>query len=163
LRALRYVPNDTALKENIESSLYIDLPIAVANQLVASGRVEEARAILEKATLIAKAYPSYVKQLQASRNDLLATDIFNARPKIVVDGAGVVDSVYQKMLEYRRLIGRYPSNRRVLDRWLPDGRPPLEHFRISSYRPVLGGYSLVIQNKTDPEQTLRIDATGVLQ
>ena len=163
LKALKYVPDDTSLKENIESSLYIDLPLGAVNQLVASGRVEEAQALLEKAILIAKTYPSYMEQLQAARNDLLATDIFSARPKVVIDGSGVVDSVYQKMLEYRRLNGRYPSNRRVLDRWLPEGRPPLEHFKVSSYRPVLGGYSMIIQNKTDPDQTLRIDATGVLQ
>jgi len=163
LDALKSVPNDTSLKESIESSLYIDLPLGAVNQLVASGRVEEAQVLVEKAILIAKSYPSYVEQLQAARNDLLATDIFNVRPTIVVDGAGVVDSVYQKMLEYRKIRGRFPPNRRVLDRWLPDGRSPLEHFRISSYRPVLGGYSLIIQNRTDPEQTLRIDATGVLQ
>ncbi|MBT5031814.1 MAG: hypothetical protein HOM55_05905, partial [Proteobacteria bacterium] len=94
LEALKSVPNDTALKESIERSLYIDLPIGAVNQLVASGRVVEAQALLEKAIFIAKSYPVYIEQLQAARNELLATDIFNARPTIVVDGAGVVDSVY---------------------------------------------------------------------
>jgi hypothetical protein len=43
LQALKNVPTDTALKENIESSLYLDLTIDKVNQLVASVRVEEAR------------------------------------------------------------------------------------------------------------------------
>lgn len=33
---------------------------------------------------------------------------------------------------------------------------------LASNRPALGGYSFVIQNKTNSERTLRIDATGVL-
>ena len=43
LQALKNVPTDTALKENIESSLYLDLTIDKVNQLIASVRVEEAR------------------------------------------------------------------------------------------------------------------------
>ncbi|MDG2089007.1 MAG: hypothetical protein P8J68_09765 [Arenicellaceae bacterium] len=63
LESLKNVPTDTALKENIESSLYLDLTIGEVNQLVASVRVEGARALLGKAILIAKSYPSHEEQL----------------------------------------------------------------------------------------------------
>ncbi|MBT5032170.1 MAG: hypothetical protein HOM55_07735 [Proteobacteria bacterium] len=164
--ALKNAPENTALKEKIERSLYLELPISAANHLVSSGKIEQAKGLLEKAVVIAHSYPAYVEQLQAVQNELLTAGVFKINRdvrEVVVDGEGVIDSVYQKMIEYRQLNGSYPSNRRALDRWLPDGRSPLQYFRISYYRPILGGYSLVIQNKTNPEQTLRIDATGMLQ
>ena len=161
--ALKNAPENTVLKEKIEHSLYVELPISVMNHLVSNGRVEEAKGLLEKAAVIARSHPAYVEQLQAVQNELLTVGMVPINQKIVVDGEGVIDSVYQKMIEYRQLNGSYPSDRRALDRWLPDGKSPLQYFRISYYRSTLGGYSLVIQNKTNPEQTLRIDATGMMQ
>jgi len=184
LEALKNAPENTTLKDRIERALYLELPVSAVNQLVSSGRVQEAQSLLDKALTIVPAYPTYVERLEAIRKELLAANVFisapNAAPNatpiaapgvtpnvaqpVIVDGAGVVDSVYQRMVEYRRLNGRYPANRRALDQWLPEGKSPLEHFRISYYRTTFdGGYSMAIQNKTNPEQTLRIDATGLLE
>ena len=55
--ALKNAPENTVLKEKIERSLYLELPISAMNHLVSSGRVEEARGLLEKAVVIAHSYP----------------------------------------------------------------------------------------------------------
>ena len=133
-------------------------------RLVFAGHREAAELELKKLLEVHSEHPQrrpQLEQILANLDQLTQAQAQHSRQ--AEDGQYVMQAVRGRLADYHAKNGRYPAGYRELNRLLPADQAPLSHFDIIHYSAARGGFTLVLQSKTDRQNTLTIQKTGLLR
>ena len=157
-------PKDTTVHHEAEVELTYYLPLMLIQRLLWDGKVEAAEK--ELLTLQQKFEDQPVRRQEIGR--ILAglrTSNYtqNAPEATQVDEGLLMREVKKRLDGYYRQNKRYPTTRDSLVKVLPPDKSPLLSFEIGRYSSDGSGYLLVLRSKQDPNHTLMLHHTGLME
>jgi len=140
--------------------LEYNMPILQAKELLVLGKPDDADKILES---LAKNFSSDQKRIDeiSALRDALTQSRFLAAAKRDNEQA-VTRDVRRKMSGYYRQHGVFP-NYTELNRLLPANDKVLQNYEIIYFKSVPNAYRMVLRNLYNPENLLKIEATGLMK
>lgn len=162
--ALRYAPTNSELRRRALDELEYELPLLKVQRLVFAGHREAAELELERLLEVHSEHAQrrpQLEQILANLDQLTRDQAPQSRQS--EDGQYVMAQVRSRLADFHAKNARYPAGYRELNRLLPADQPPLTHFDIINYSVARGGFTLILRSKTDEQNTLTIQKTGLLR
>ncbi|MDJ0956378.1 MAG: hypothetical protein QNI91_05965 [Arenicellales bacterium] len=157
-------PEGTNIHHEAEIELTYYLPLMMIQRLLWDGKVEAAEK--ELLTLQQKFEDQPVRRQEIGRilSGLRTSDrTQNAPEETQIDEGLLMREVKKRLDGYYRQNKRYPTTRDSLAKVLPPNESPLHSFEIGRYSSDGSGYLLVLRSKQDPNHTLMLHHTGVME
>jgi hypothetical protein len=162
--AFRYAPKNSELRQRALDELEYELPLLNVQRLVLTGHGLAAELELKKLLEAHAEHPQRRTQLEKILANLdQLTRSQQPQSSRTQDGQYVMEQVRRRLAEYHAQNEGYPAGYRELNRLLPADTPPLDYFDVIHYTTIRGGFTLVLRSKTDRQNTLTIQKTGLLR
>lgn len=163
--AFRYAPKNSELRQRALDELEYELPLLEVQRLVFAGHGVAAELELKKMLEAHAEHPQRRTQLEKilANLDQLTRAQQQQESGRSQDGQYVMEQVRRRLADYHAQNERYPASYRELNRLLPADAPPLDYFDVIHYTSTRGGFTLVLRSKTDHQNTLTIQKTGLLR
>ena len=156
-------PENTNIHREAEVELTYYLPLMMIQRLLWDGKVEAAEK--ELLTLQQQFENQPVRRQEIGRilSGLRTSNYKHDAPeKTQIDEGLLVREMKKRMDGYYRQNKRYPTTRDSLAKVLPPDESPLLSFEIERYSSDGSGYLLVLRSKQDPNHTLTLHNTGLM-
>ena len=160
-RAYKRATGQAAMQDAIRTELDFNIPLLEAEQRFNRGDMAGAKHVLQWARARNRDNPDRQRRLAN-----LLTRLDSIPPQAVAETVNANDIVAQIRSEMRRFRDqnkRYPSGYQELNSLLVPDRPPLTHFDITYYQLANGGYVIEMRRKSDPDNVILIQRTGLLE
>ncbi len=163
-QALTLAPPDSEVARQARDEVEYYVPLMAVQQAYFAGDFNAAESILQELIERYRADPDRHGQL----SQILAT-LQQARTATGGGRAGnaagrqvISKAVVAALEEFRRKTGHYPSGYRELNEILPADQTPLTDYDIVQYIASGEGYHLVLRSKGEPQDTINLYSTGLL-
>lgn len=156
-------PENANIHREAEVELNYYLPLMRIQRLLWDGKTEAAEK--ELLTLQQQFEDQPVRRQEIGRilNGLRTSDYaLNNPEETKIDERLLVRKVKKRLDAFYQQNKRYPTTRTALVKVLPPDEPPLVSFDIGRYTSDGSGYLLVLRNKRDPNHTLTLHNTGLM-
>lgn len=160
-RAYKRAAGQTAMQDAIRTELDFNIPLLEAEQRFNRGDLAGAKHVLQWARARNRDDPDRQRTLVN-----LLTRLNSLPPQATaetVNADQVLVQIRRKMQKFRDQNKRYPSGYHELNSLFVPDRPPLTHFDITSYQLANGGYVIEIRSKSNPDNVILIQRTGLLE
>jgi hypothetical protein len=160
-RAYKRATGQAAMQDAIRTELDFTIPLLEAEQRFNRGDLAGAKHVLQWARARNR------DNLDRQRTLLnLLTRLNSLPPQTTaetVNADEVLAQIRGEMRRFRDQNKRYPSGYHELNSLFMPDRPPLTHFDITHYQLANGGYVIEIRSKSDPDNIISIQRTGLLE
>ncbi len=160
-RAYQRATGQAAMQDAIRTELDFNIPLLEAEQRFNRGDLAGAKHVLQWARARNRDNPDRQRTLVN-----LLTRISRIPPQAAAETTNaeqVVAQIRGEMQRFRDQNTRYPRGYHELNSLLVPDRPPLTHFDIIYYALANGGYVIEIRSKSDPDNLISIQRTGLLE
>ncbi|MDH3378338.1 MAG: hypothetical protein OEQ39_15465 [Gammaproteobacteria bacterium] len=160
-RAYQRATGQIAMQDTIRRELDFNIPLLEAEQRFNRGDVAGAKHVLQWTRGRNRDNPDRQRILE---NLLIRiSSIPTQAAAEPTNRDEVVAQIRDEMRRFRDQYKRYPNGYRELNSLLAPDRPPLTHFDVTYYGLTNGGYVIEIRSKSNPDNLISIQRTGLLE
>ena len=157
-------PKNTNIHREAEVELNYYLPLMRVQRLLWDGKTEAAEEELLALQQQFEHQPVRRQEIGRILNGLRTSDHARKNPKEnKIDERLLIRNVKKRLDSYYRQNKRYPTTRTSLEKVFPPNESPLLSFDIGRYTSDGSGYLLILRNKQDPNHTLTLQNTGLME